>query len=129
MLKHKNRLSNWANTWKLKFNVKKCTVIRCRRSLTPLIHDCIATYVYITLQIIISDEHIYLRVIIHKSLPCSWSSHISNIVAKASRTLTFLKRNLNKCLSQVKESTYLTMVRPQLEYASDVWNTHYHIAM
>ena len=63
-----------------------------------------------------------MGVIIHKSL--SWSPHISNIVTKASRTLNFLKRNLNKCSSQVKESAYLTMVRPQLEYASDIWDPH-----
>ena len=36
----------------------------------------------------------------------------------------FLKRNLNKCSEQVKESAYLTMVRPQLEYTSDVWDPH-----
>ena len=43
---------------------------------------------------------------------------------EASKTLNFLKRNLNKCSEQVKESAYLTMVRPQLEYASDVWDPH-----
>ena len=47
---------------------------------------------------------------------------MSNIVTKGSRTLNFLKHNLNKCSSQVNESAYLTMVRPQLEYASDVWD-------
>ena len=66
----------------------------------------------------------YLGVLIHKSL--SWSPHISNVVNKASRTLNFLKRNLNKCSKQVKESAYLTMVRPQLEYASAVWDP-YHV--
>ena len=65
----------------------------------------------------------YLGIIIHKSL--SWSPHISDIITKASRTLNFIKRNLSKCSSQFKESAYLTMVRPQLEYASDVWDPHY----
>ena len=50
---------------------------------------------------------------------------ISDIVTKASRTLNFIKCNLSKCSSQVKESTYLTMIRLQLEYASDVWDPHY----
>ena len=35
------KLSEWANTWQLKFNVSKCTVIRCTRSLTPFTHDYI----------------------------------------------------------------------------------------
>ena len=34
-----NKLSEWANTWQLKFNVSKCTVICCTRSLTPFTHD------------------------------------------------------------------------------------------
>ena len=70
----------------------------------------------------LSDQHTYLGVILNTSL--SWSPHISSIVTKASKTLNFLKRNLNKCSEQVKESAYLTMVRPQLEYASDVWDPH-----
>ena len=113
-----DRLSEWENTWQLKSNVSKCAVIRCTRSLIPLTHD----YILNNQTLNISDQHTYLEVIIHKSL--SWSPHISNIVTKASRTLYFLKRNLNKCSSQVKESAYLTMVRPQLEYASDVWDPH-----
>ena len=39
--------------------------------------------------------------------------------------LGIAKRNLSKCSSQVQESVYLTRVRPQLEYASDVWDPHY----
>ena len=112
------RLSEWTNTWQLKFNVSKCTVIRCTRSLTPLTHD----YILNNHILNISDQHTYLGVIIHKTL--SWSPHISDIVTKASRTLNFMKRNLSKCSSQVKESAYLTMIRPQLEYASDVWDPH-----
>ena len=113
-----DRLSEWANIWQLKFNVSKCIVICYTRSQTPLIHD----YLLNNHILKISDQHTYLGVIIHKSQ--SWSPHISNIVTKASRTLNFLKRNLNKCSSQVKESAYLTMVRPQLEYASNVWDPH-----
>ena len=108
-----NKLSEWADTWQLKFNISKCTVIRCMRSLSPLTYD----YTLHSHILDISDQHMYLGVVIHKSL--SWSPHISNVVNKASRTLNFLKRNLNKCSKQVKESAYLTMVRPQLESGAD----------
>ena len=113
-----NRLSEWANTWQLRFNVSKCTVIHCTRSLTPFNH----VYTLNNHVLNLSDQHTYLGVILNTSL--SWSPHISSIVTKASKTLNFLKRNLNKCSEQVKESAYLTMVRPQLEYASDVWDPH-----
>ena len=115
-----NKLSGWADTWQLKFNISKCTVIRCTKSLSPLTYD----YSLHSHILDISDQHMYLGVLIHKSL--SWSPHISNVVNKAARTLNFLKRNLNKCSKQVKESAYLTMVRPQLEYASAVWDP-YHV--
>ena len=93
-----NKLSEWADTWQLKFNISKCTVIRCTRSLSPLTYD----YTLHSRILDISDQHMYLGVLVHKSL--SWSPHISNVVNKASRTLNFLKRNLNKCSKQVKES-------------------------
>ena len=114
-----NKLSEWANTWQLTFNVSKCTVIRGTRSLTPFTHD----YILNNCTLNVSDQRTYLGVIVHKSL--SWSPHILDIITKASRTLNFIKRNLSKCSSQVKESAYLTVVRPQLEYASDVWDPHH----
>ena len=36
-----------------------------------------------------------------------------------------IRSHLSKCSSQFKESAYLTMVRPQLEYAYDVWDPYY----
>ena len=48
-----NKLSEWADTWQLKFNVSKCTVIRCTRSLSPLTHD----YTLHSLILDISDQH------------------------------------------------------------------------
>ena len=76
------------------------------------------TYILNDYTINVSDQHTYLGVIIRKSL--SWSPHISDIITKVSRTLNFIKCNLSKCVSQVKESAYLMIVRPQLEYAYDV---------
>ena len=55
-----------------------------------------------------------------------WSQHISNIAKKASNTLNFLKRNLSDCSPNVKASAYLTMVRPQMEYVSVIWDPYYN---
>ena len=78
----------------------------------------------VTLMHYFYHHHAYLGVLIDKTL--SWSPHVSSVASKASRTLNFLKRNLSKCSTEVKASAYLTMVRPQMEYASAVWNP-YHI--
>ena len=57
----------------------------------------------------------------------SWSSHINNIVIRATKTLNFLRHNLytiNKCSREVKASAYIPVVRPLMEYASIVWDPY-----
>ena len=68
------------------------------------------------------DKHDYLGVSISSDL--KWNSHISKISCKASRTLGLLKRTLSPCSQQVKATAYKMLVRPQIEYASEVWNPH-----
>ena len=54
----------------------------------------------------------------------SWETHIDNISSKAFKTLGFLRRNLHNCTKDVRETTYSTLVRPTLEYASSAWDPH-----
>jgi len=111
-------LSEWANTWQLNFNVTKCAVIRCTRIIHPTMHN----YTLNSQIIEVAEQHSYLGIMLNKTL--SWSSHISAISSKTTRTLNFLKRNLSDCSRKDKESAYLTMVRPLMEYASAVWDPH-----
>jgi hypothetical protein len=41
----------------------------------------------------------------------------NNIVANANKSLGFLKRNLKTSNTNIKPQTYLSLVRPKLEYA------------
>ena len=43
---------------------------------------------------------------------------------KASRSLNFIRHNLSNCSKEVKESAYLTLVSPCLEYAACVWDPY-----
>jgi len=94
--------------------------VRCTRSHSPIIHH----YKLNNYTLTVSDKHIYLGVVLDNHI--SWSPHKSKITGKTSRTLNFLKRNLSDCSTQVKAALYLAMVRPQLEYASTVWNPIYN---
>ena len=49
---------------------------------------------------------------------------MNNIVAKATRSLGFVKRNLCPCTETTKRSAYVTVVRPTLEYATAVWDPY-----
>ena len=47
-----------------------------------------------------------------------WGQHISEISAKATKTMGFLRRNLAFAPRHTKEVAYKTLVRPKLEYAA-----------
>ena len=70
-------LSSWAETWQLKFNINKCTIMRFTRSTSPL------TFNYQLNNQVLStaDQHLYLGVLPDKKL--SWSPHISRTASKA----------------------------------------------
>ena len=99
-------LSQWATVWQMKFNVSKCTVIRCTRSPTPVQFG----YKLNNITLSANNQHAYLSILLHKSL--SWSGHLASVASKASQIFNFLRRNLSKCSSTVKASSYLTLVRP-----------------
>ena len=52
----------------------------------------------------------------------SFSPHIENVVSP--RILNFIKRNLYKCSTSTKSTTYSSLMCPMLEYASSVWDPH-----
>lgn len=54
----------------------------------------------------------------------TWSDHIKNIKAKASRTVGYIRRNLKASPSHVKNVACNTYIRSKLEYAASVWNPH-----
>ena len=71
-------------------------------------------------EVKVVQEFKYLGV--HISNSCSWQKHIKYVVSKGNQMLRFIKRNFKGCPEKVKETVYLSMVRPLLEYASCVWD-------
>ena len=55
----------------------------------------------------------------------TWSEHIKNTTNKASRSLGFLHRNLHIKSLKIKEQAYKSLVRPQLQYATTVWDPYH----
>ena len=112
-------LTQWASKWQMRYNIDKCSVMRCTRSLHPIV----ANYSLCGINLDVSDQHTYLGVVLDKSL--SWLPHITYVANKATRMLNFLKRHLSKCSTVTKSSAYLLLVRPIMEYACTVWDPHY----
>ncbi|KAI8516850.1 hypothetical protein Bbelb_054310 [Branchiostoma belcheri] len=59
---------------------------------------------------------------VHISNDMRWDAHIAHATGKANRTLGVIRRNLSHCTSQVKNTCYKALVRPQLENCASVWD-------
>ena len=112
-------LEYWEKQWQMEFHPQKCTVIHVTRKQRPIEHKYLLHGH--TLEAVQSGK--YLGVTLHNKL--NWTEHICNIRAKSSKTLGFLRRNLQGCRPDVKATAYSTMVRPTLEYAATVWDPYH----
>ena len=113
-----DEISNWAHVWQMKCNVNKCVLLRVTRNHSPFT----STYILNNETIQLSDTYKFLRVLLNSTL--SWNTHITNVTNQATTMLNFIKRNLGKCTNKVKSKAYTSLVRPILEYATQVWDPY-----
>jgi len=113
-----DKLSEWAHTWLMEFNLKKCGHLRITNKQIPIIYNYLLENHTIT-----EVPHTkYLSVTIGRRL--SWNEHIQQISNKANQVTNFLCRNLHQCPIDVKNNCYKMMFRLITEYASTVWAPH-----
>jgi len=111
-----DRLQDWEQDWLMEFNPAKCEAITFTKKTKPVkteyqLHNQILTTV---------ESAKYLGVNISSKL--SWNTHVDITAKKATQSLNFIRRNFSCCPSSIREQCYKTLVRPQLEYASSVWD-------
>jgi hypothetical protein len=111
-------LVDWSDEWQMMFNSEKCYTLRVTRKIKPRQY----TYTIRGQPLTQVDNYPYLGVELDHKL--NWKKHISNTTCKANRTLGFLRRNLGRCSMEVKQQAYTTLIRPQMEYASSVWDPY-----
>ena len=110
-------LETWAKQWGMRFNAKKCYILRIRDKLNYLFYKLDNSI----LQNVPSNPYLGLEI----SNDLEWHNHINNITRKASRTLGFLQRNLKHCPQDCRKTAYLSLIRSTLEYGAIVWDSHY----
>ena len=70
----------------------------------------------------ISDAK-YLGIQIDNKL--DWNKHdISTVAARGQSKLAFLNRNLKGCPKKLRDTAYISLIRPALEYSCSVWHPH-----
>ena len=111
-------LMDWGSTWGMKFNAKKCNIMRVSRSHKPLQH-----FYSLGNEILqeVSDAK-YLGIQIDNKL--DWNKHISTVAARGQSKLAFLNRNLKGCPKKLRDTAYISLIRPALEYSCSVWHPH-----
>ena len=116
-----NAICDWFNEQHLTLNPQKCKFMTVSRKRKPTITP-------VTLELNNSpmeevDQFKYLGVILSHNL--SWSPHISTIYAKAKKILGLLYRQFyNHSSSECLKQLYLSLVRPHLDYAAQVWDPY-----
>ena len=109
-------LVTWSDSASLNFNYSKCKAQCITRKLKPVI------FVYhmagSQLEVVCAEKD--LGVYITDNL--TWNKQVNVQCAMASRLLGYVRRNTKLVKSiTVRRSAYLTLVRPHLGYATQVW--------
>ena len=112
-------MHGWSNKWQMSFNSSKCKVLTITRSRSPILFNY-------HLDGIILDrvgEFKDLGVTFNSNL--KFTSHINSIISKSNKLCGVIKRAVGYHAPQkVKVQLYRSLVRPNLEYSTQVWSPH-----
>ncbi len=111
-------LKCWCRNNNLDFNSSKCKVLITRKK-SLLVYD----YQMNLKAVLRVEKEKDLGVCVNSNL--TWNDHIFTITAKGNRMLGLLKRTCPLLTNTtVRRTLYLTLVRFQLTYATEVWSPH-----
>ena len=112
-------LSKWSKKWEMDFNVSKCKLISITRKRKPIVYD----YTLFGQKMEHVSEILDLGVNITNSV--CFNFHIDKIIAKANKTLGMIRRVTDHAFgSSIRRDLYISLVRSQLEYCSQVWSPY-----
>jgi hypothetical protein len=116
-----DKLVYWSNAWQLKINVDKCHVLPIRnhkrsKDNRPTQCQYLLDGVPLSNVSFTSD----LGIIIDSNL--SFKLHISTIISKALQRVGVFFRGFSSRRLDIVRKTFITYIRPLLEYNSNVWN-------
>jgi len=94
------RLVEWSKQWEMTFHPAKCFILRVTKIRNPVIYN----HKMMSHQLETVHHYPYNYLGVELSEDMNWDPHISKATSKANKTLGFLRRNLNKCPQDIKES-------------------------
>ena len=111
-------LMDWGSTSGMKFNAKKCNIMRVSRFCKLRQH-----FYSLGNEILqeVSDAK-YLGIQIDNKR--DWNKHISTVAARGQSKLAFRNRNLKGCPKKLRDTAYISLIRPALVYSCFVWHPY-----
>ena len=102
---------------KLFFNASKCKVLTITRKKNPVIYE----YTLGSKKLTRVDHEKDLGIMTTTNI--TWDLHVNTVVAKANKMLGILKRTCTSITDiTIRRTLYLSLVKSQLLYASEVWS-------
>ena len=114
-----DHVCEWTNTWLMSLNYEKCKIMHFGKNNEKqdyFLKDREGNLH----QVSNTESERDLGVIVSKNL--KWHEHIQNIASKANRILGMLKRTFESRELELWKKLYISLVRPHLEFAVQVWN-------
>ena len=109
-----NTIMKWSVDWQMTFNPSKSEFLRITNKVNYISSERNCPIPLVNHVKYLVDKHL------------NWSNHVNMITAKANSVRGFLQRNLCKCSSHVKNSSYTTYVCPIFtNYACSVWSPYH----
>ena len=114
-------IEEWSVANSLSFNTAKCKYMIISRKNSPLIPPHSLVLLGSPMEKV--DCYKYLGLLITKNL--TWSTHITSICSKAKKILGLIYRRFYTSSNQEAiKQLYISLVRPHLDYACQVWDPH-----
>ena len=109
------KIKDWANNWKIKFNSEKTELLTFKRD---NLQDIPLTFDNSTLSDIEHHKHLGLTI----QNDCKWGTHINTIVQKVTCLLSFLKSYKDRLLRKSLNQMYKAFILPHFDYADIIYD-------
>lgn len=110
-----NKISDWAMTWKVKFNNEKTELLNFTRG-----HEGNQPLLFNNVTLKDKTEHKHLGLTIQNN--CKWDSHIRSIINKVNILISCLRFYKYKLTRKALETMYKSFILPLFDYADIVWD-------
>ena len=110
-----NRIQSWADKWLVKFSATKTKLMTCTNK-----KNVYSNIIFNNVNLSPVKSHKHLGLTLRYDL--TWTEHVNNIVQGISSMSDVLKRLKYDIDRNSLEDTYITFIRPKLEYDSQVWD-------